>query len=240
MKEVKIITKEEIQSVWNRFKEEIQHKNRFFFNQDILALLEIFFAKNMMPLFSKDTKMKFYRARGGSFSREDDCEILEAPPGLPDMGRCNPRGISYLYAAFDIPTAIVELRLKRKNNYKSVTVAELEIDMGNIFSFLPYNQSYLQKALNLTEEERYFMEIINSEFSKSVFNNKLDYIPLQYISEYIKNKGFDGFVYSSSLSPNGINLVLFNKEKRRVLRKGEMKMKPTERGYEYGPIEWNS
>jgi hypothetical protein len=37
----------------------------------------------------------------------------------------------------------------------------------------------------------------------------IDYIPTQYLCEFIKKCGFDGVVYRSSVS-EGINLALFN------------------------------
>lgn len=42
----------------------------------------------------------------------------------------------------------------------------------------------------------------------------LDYIPSQYLCEFIKHSGFDGVVYRSSVS-DGINLALFDLGKAR-------------------------
>ena len=62
-------------------------------------------------------------------------------------------------------------------------------------------------------------------FSKPVKSgdDTLDYIPTQYISEYVKNLNYDGIVYRSSLTPelddsdhdsdaeiDGYNIVVFN------------------------------
>lgn len=38
------------------------------------------------------------------------------------------------------------------------------------------------------------------------------YLPTQYLAEEIKNMGFDGLRFRSSLNKNGINVVLFNPE----------------------------
>jgi len=40
----------------------------------------------------------------------------------------------------------------------------------------------------------------------------LEYIPTQYLIEYIKHLGYDGVLYSSSLA-EGTNLVIFDQEK---------------------------
>ena len=48
----------------------------------------------------------------------------------------------------------------------------------------------------------------------------LDYIPTQYIAEYVKSKGYDGIAFSSSLvpeinkrHPDRFNIVVFNYNK---------------------------
>ena len=40
-----------------------------------------------------------------------------------------------------------------------------------------------------------------------------DYIPSQIIAEYLKNLGYDGIRYNSSLHFGGVNLTIFNYEK---------------------------
>lgn len=37
-----------------------------------------------------------------------------------------------------------------------------------------------------------------------------DYLPTQFLCEFIKYKGFDAIEYSSSMSQNGYNLAIFN------------------------------
>lgn len=43
-------------------------------------------------------------------------------------------------------------------------------------------------------------------------HNKTGYLPSQYISEFIKQKEFDGVSYLSSLSKSGNNIALFDPE----------------------------
>jgi len=40
----------------------------------------------------------------------------------------------------------------------------------------------------------------------------IDYIPTQYVAEFIKSEGYDGILYKSSLSESGKNIVIFNPE----------------------------
>ena len=61
------------------------------------------------------------------------------------------------------------------------------------------------------KEQRVWYDIEN-DFSRPVLENdsSTDYIPTQYFSELIKNEGYDGIKFSSSLSDHGYNLVLFH------------------------------
>jgi hypothetical protein len=43
-------------------------------------------------------------------------------------------------------------------------------------------------------------------------NQLLDYIPTQIMSEYIWSKGYDGFLFDSSVNINGTNIVLFEEK----------------------------
>ena len=56
-----------------------------------------------------------------------------------------------------------------------------------------------------------FLERLGYELTRPVLPKSaaLDYIPSQYICEFIKKTGFHGVLYSSSVS-EGINLALFD------------------------------
>ena len=59
------------------------------------------------------------------------------------------------------------------------------------------------------------MDLLETELSKPLrrLDNELDYLPTQYLCEYIKHLGYDGVEYGSSLHENGINLVIFDETK---------------------------
>ena len=44
-------------------------------------------------------------------------------------------------------------------------------------------------------------------------DNELDYLPTQYLSEFIKSIGFDGVEFQSSLFSDGYNLAIFTPQK---------------------------
>lgn len=56
-----------------------------------------------------------------------------------------------------------------------------------------------------------FLERLGEELTRPVLPSgaAIDYIPSQYLCEFIKISGFDGVVYRSSVS-DGINLALFD------------------------------
>ena len=64
------------------------------------------------------------------------------------------------------------------------------------------------------------LKIINEEMMRVITDTK-EYIPLQYIAEYIKSIGYDGFLYGSVVGP-GANLVMFNNVKC-IMKKREEK-----------------
>ena len=60
-----------------------------------------------------------------------------------------------------------------------------------------------------------FIRKLEMELSKPNRKNdkELDYLPTQYISEFIKSIGYDGVLYKSSLFKDGYNLAIFNPKK---------------------------
>ena len=53
---------------------------------------------------------------------------------------------------------------------------------------------------------------IGEEIAKPMrrFDKKLDYVPTQFICDFVKYLNFDGIKYKSTLSDSGINYALFN------------------------------
>jgi hypothetical protein len=147
----------------------------------------------------------------------------DAPPPNDIQGRANPVGICYLYGAKDVDTAIAEIQ---PTISQIVSVAEIKtINDLNIFSF-DYEEAFassglLEKSLPEINEElgipfeyiMVFFDTISELFSKPAFGETKYYYTTQYISEYLKNKGFDGIMFKSSLKKGGENIVLFDTSK---------------------------
>jgi hypothetical protein len=67
--------------------------------------------------------------------------------------------------------------------------------------------TYIQYAINIEH-----LKLISQEIAKPLRRNDsvLDYLPTQYISDYIKSQNYDGVEYISSMCENGFNLAVFD------------------------------
>lgn len=207
--------RKEIKEIWEKFKIDIIYNNRYFSGTQIMWILN----KLKHNGDKKEEKIcKYYRSRIGSYARYDDHTMYAPPSKLTVSGRCNPVGIPYLYLSNSKETAINETKPSVGD---TITVATFEVDVSNIFSFID-NESYMNNE-SLDEDVKILMEFISEDLRKVIpKDDKLSYIPLQFIAEYIKNLGYDGFVYLSTVG-DGENLVMFNwKEKSKIINKEEV------------------
>lgn len=189
--------------IWENFKKNIIYQNRFFSGKEISAIL----AKlNFMPVFPRNTHLTYYRARIGDYLKSDDAEMMAPPARSAVAGRCNPNGIPYLYLASSKATAIQEIKPQIGD---IVTVATFNVDMSNVFSFNVYLMEHYGIVAK-DEQAKCLLLLILEELSSAVtVENQLNYIPLQYVCEYIKNLGYDAFIYTSAYR-TGANLVMFH------------------------------
>jgi hypothetical protein len=204
---------DELKNKWNTFCDEIISNNRYFPKNDInLETLS-----ELLDVLSDDIKRGsiYYRARISEGKTGYPCSKMGKPPvERSKSGRANPRGIAYLYLASDIQTAIAEVR---PTVSEIVTIgsfsAREHLRIANLFSIgiSPFKYGdmldYYLKHLN-------FLRVLGNELSKTLIPHRedLQYIPLQYLCEFIKNNGYDGVIYKSSVS-DGHNLALFNDSK---------------------------
>jgi hypothetical protein len=159
-------------------------------------------------------KIKFW----GFNSKQSD-----APPGSKTIpGRANPVGISYLYASDSIITAISEAQ---PSINQLISVAKIKIlknlKLFNFNFYDAFNDDFLDKSLMEIKEKiglsfeniKIFFDTISELFSKPSLGRSDNYFATQYISEFIKNHGFDGILFNSSLKKQGKNIVLFHTTK---------------------------
>lgn len=196
---------------WENFATEIKSKNRFFLNETIdLPLLA-----NLLEYFSRtyDPGKVFYRGRVSERGGIALALMGKPPADKTTSGRANPNGIPYLYLAADVETTVYESRstyldfltvaqFRLRENMKVVSLRGIDKISPVVFS------DQLEKYLS---HQKYLIRL-ERELSKPVrrYDKELDYLPSQYLCEYVKSLGYDAIEYGSSLRNGGINLAVFN------------------------------
>lgn len=216
-----------VEELWFEFCKSIKTENRFFSNyffngEDMAELLS-----KSSRVVKKDVSKSLFRARNGV----GKCKYGNIKPypisemGAPSSekagnGRANPKGIAYLYIASSVDTAIAEMR-PVKNAQISVSKVSLEEDIsvvdfsGQISTSSPFEVENLRQEW----EHIHLMQQIGEYFSVPIDPalSDIEYVPTQFISEYIKSLGYDGFIFQSSLG-SGLNYVLFDQKKTKISR----------------------
>lgn len=199
---------------WENFAEEIKFKNRYFLNETIdLNLLS-----DLLKSFTKtyDPGKIFFRARVSNKDGFGIAEMGKPPIEKAISGRANPNGIPYLYLSANLETTLYE---SRSSYLDYITIAEFKllqplhvVSLREIISVSPF--IFGDKLENYITHQKYLMRL-EKELSKPVrrFDKELDYLPSQYLCEYVKSLGYDAIEYASSLKEGGINIAVFNDNK---------------------------
>jgi hypothetical protein len=198
---------------WSEFADIIKYKNRFhsnIFNYDAFAS----FLSFALKIYPKGQKM--YRARISHDINGFACDKMGTPPkSYRTAGRINPEGIGVLYLASDEKTALFEVRAN-VNDYLTVGEFELKkemriIDLANVGAVSPFIYSETNDLQRYAVNYKLLKEIAD-EIAKPQRRNDstLDYLPTQYISEYIKSQNYDGVEYLSTMRADGYNFAIFD------------------------------
>ena len=198
-------------SSWAEFSESIKHTNRFFsskFNADVFSS----FLTMVKKTYKEGTC--FFRARISPDANGFVNEEMFAPPvGKRTAGRVNPDGIGVLYLSTDDKTVLNETRVTAYDyvtigtfkNIKPLKIVNIS-EISRVSPFL-YDEDFEKYALN-----REVFQDMAYEIAKPVRRNDspLEYLPTQYIAEFVKSEGYDGVEYESTLRKGGVNLALFD------------------------------
>lgn len=200
---------------WEILKEELKWKNRFVIN--IERLEELGWDGFFNTQFKLTKESPLFRARihhqsGLSVYKPEDmsCPQKEFASG----GRANPSGIPFLYLSDNPETVLYEVRASYLDelsigtfvlNSEAVKLVDFTEDT---YLFQPNNSS-----INKTIKAKLLRQKISSDLSKPMrrYDSDLEYIPTQFICEFIKVfTGALGVRFNSSLHPSGNNIVLFD------------------------------
>ena len=200
---------------WQTLRQELLHENRFFPQTHIdFSRLESLLSQLLVE--PQDIITSWYRARIGSSDKAYEASEMQAPPAkIASHGRANPAGIPYLYLGSTNITAVSEIRphtgevvyLADFSTPEKLLLVDLRNPRKNISPFLLADE----EDIGQMRSDLDFLEQLGNELTRPVLPHAaaFDYTPSQYICEFIKKCGFDGVLYSSSVS-EGVNLALFN------------------------------
>jgi hypothetical protein len=204
---------EDFQLKWDSFSDEIKKTNRFFLSEKLdTDTLQSVFERLAIPY---PTNTEFYRARI-SEKILPKIELGKPPVDKATPGRANPVGIPYLYVSDSEKTTFYETRISL---HESITIGKFIthkpislVSLKNITNFGPFE--ILDRGFELEEFIRFrpYLQKLENELSKPVRRQDvhLDYLPTQFLCEFIKSLGFDGVEYKSAMNPTGYNLAIFN------------------------------
>lgn len=150
----------------------------------------------------------------GLFQGYDEAGSFVPPEGIyTDQGRINPSNIRYLYTTSDVETSILEVRARPG---EIVSVARIELcEPAQMFD-ISNRWSSMWGESKTTEWFCLFYLALMSLFQRP-YKDTGDYYLCQYISEYLKNWGFDGIIFRSAVNrvslDSGINYTFFNYQK---------------------------
>ncbi|MBI2521543.1 MAG: RES domain-containing protein [Bdellovibrio sp.] len=197
-------------NLWSDFCYEIRHVNRFapktFANEIIDKIIEA----NQIAV---EVGTILYRARTQQENKPYTTNKMGPPPPKDAVfGRLNPQGIAYLYLSDNPETCVSEIRPD--------TTSEVSIGTFKIVRecrFVELTSEYIGspfkwgKSFPMIYRYKNFLNEFGKDISKPINpkSSYLDYLPTQFVSEYIKQKGYDGIVFKSS-SGSGLNYTLFN------------------------------
>ena len=209
------------------FIKEIQYQNRNPKDTKALELLDDI-STNPEIVLEKDSSL--YRCRiitdKSKVGKERDFygygakESFVPPANLTRDLRANYKYIPYLYCSNHPYISLVEVRPRLGTLVSVATIVNNE--PIRLLDF-----TITKKPSKMTETKQNFFSDLSTLYSTPIANDDdaLDYIPTQFIAEYVKNKGYDGIAFSSSLTPdinkkypNRFNIVIFNYEKCNVIK----------------------
>jgi len=237
----------EHKELWDVFCHKIKHRTRFFNNQVIVLLNQIFldldkfgYSDGISPVYEMqptDPKVVFYRARHAANAQErirfccDPSKELSPPPAhFASSGRMNPRGISVFYAAFDPETCLAEIRLPVGETAiigqfqleNPITIFDLTVldKLGSDRSLI--NDSIANNGGDDYEDRLAFLQEFSAEISKPISQDgeALDYMPTQALAEYLAyhyKPNIDAIVYESTQTNGKGKNIVFLKHTAKVV-----------------------
>lgn len=206
---------QEAVNTWKDLKSSLINKYRF------LSVKDIDYEEYYEPAFNVHSHTihkgsKLFRSRinidGDNHPIKKD-EMGAPPTKLATAGRANPQGIPFLYLSDSAETTFYETRALYLDIISTGTFEVIKnlniVDYSTNES--PFNSIYSDVQTGIINE--LIAKKISQDLSKPMrrSDSPVDYVPTQFICEYIKyTSKVDGIAFQSSLYNGGINYVFFN------------------------------
>lgn len=209
---------------WDILKKSLKWKNRYI--TDINYLIEDLGWDRLLSNISTINKEeKYYRARlhpDEGKAPYNKTEMFCPPPEKSTAGRANPKGIPFLYLCDNKNTVLYEIRATYLDelsigtfSLKSSIKDHIAIADFTSRSSVFYQGDNMKSEISNRIKSRLLMDKISRDLSKPIrrYDSDLDYIPTQFICEFIRIfSGVHGIKFKSSLYDKGNNVVLFDQE----------------------------
>jgi len=201
-------------SSWKSFVSSIKNINRFHSKHINLEILETLFQNDRFKLKISRRQKNLFRGRISGEEKYSKEDMGPPPIKFATSGRANSEGIRCLYLANDITTVLHEIRAR---DLDYISIAEFEakkdlnlVDLSALDTISPFSDEtydYEWYAINMK-----LLKLMSKEISKPLRrqDSTIDYLPAQYIVDFIKSLGFDGVCYKSTLNKDGLNYPFFN------------------------------
>lgn len=207
---------------WETLKDELKWKNRFVIDVHRLGKGEFnwdAFLCDINTLYNLTNKTEIFRARINNKSGMPVYSIDEMgcpPKEQATSGRANPAGIPFLYLSEDENTVLYEVRASYLDEI-SIGKFQLKDDIGSveIVDFTKDSPLFQPEYVKEAIQGKLLKDRISRDLSKPMrrYDSELEYIPTQFICEYIKVfTGAKGIRFRSSLHEQGNNIVFFEPE----------------------------
>jgi hypothetical protein len=206
---------------WDIFVESIREKYRFHTDIFVKKILKKYCQYLVRVIKKGDV---FYRARISNERGYSNDEMGSPPKELVRAGRINPEGLSYLYLADSPETTVYETRaslhdfvcigkFKALQDIRVIDLTGLD-KISVFFTGLDYDFHAINRG---------HLKRINEEVAKSVRSGDtpLEYLPTQYICDYIKSipsnyfsdeQAYQGIMYKSTMIKESYNIAVFMPE----------------------------
>ena len=224
---------------FDKFSDFVQREMRYFHDASVKAFLDAIVATSTCTNLEADVSL--WRAQLGDSFRDitdDDgrewignaphpAERMKPPIDSPQReGRINPLGISCLYLADSVETAISEVQpwrgahvsVARFKTCRDLRIVDCTKRAGGnsgrwgLWMSRPVCGSAKSEKMTQEEISEFVWADIDASFSQPIGpqDEKTSYIPTQIIAEKFRHLGFDGIKYKSSTGKEGHNIALFD------------------------------